>query len=130
MLDRPAIERLVRGDLGCTCPPEVFAQIEESPLRLAGLARPGRRIAIGGRLLVYLLDIDDADEALAGLQSWLAAGRAERDGAAMNRLRLVVVTSDPDALGPVLQARFDTLPDRDDRTHLHVLRRTVVASLR
>lgn len=129
MSRREVIEDLVRRELGCTCPAEVFEQIEESPARMAGLTQFGRRIAIGGRLLVYVLYTDDTDRALVQLHDWLGVGRAERDTAAMNRLRLVVVTSDPDALGPALKARFDALPERDERTHLHVLPRSAVSDL-
>ena len=129
MSRRDAIEDLVRRELGCTCPAEVFEHIEEGPAQLAGLAHPGRRIAVGGRLLIYVLNTDDMDLAWEQLPHWLAAGRAERDAAAMNRLRLVVITSNPDALGPALKARFDALPDRDERTHLHVLPPSALSGL-
>lgn len=129
MSRREVIEPFVRCRLGCTCPAEVFEWIDESPVRMTGLTQIGRRIAIGGRLLVYVLDTDGADRALVQLPDWLAAGRAERDATAMNRLRLVLVTSDPEALGPALKARFDALPGRDERTHLHVLPRSAVSDL-
>jgi len=129
MSRREVIEPFVRCQLGCTCPAEVFEWIDESPVRMTGLTQIGRRIAIGGRLLVYVLDTDETDLALVQLPDWLAAGRAERDASAMNRLRLVVVTSDSDALGPALKARFDALPGRDERTHLHVLPRSAVSDL-
>ena len=49
----PAVETFVRGTLGCGCPDEVFQQVEESALA-APEAPAAWRIAIGGRLLVYL----------------------------------------------------------------------------
>ena len=52
---RLAIAAFARDTLGCGCPAEVFAQIQESRLDLPGLPDPGRRFAIGGRLLVYLV---------------------------------------------------------------------------
>ena len=122
MSRREVIEPFVR-------PAEVFKRIDGSPVRMAGLTHIGRRIAIGGRLLVYVLDTDETDLALVQLPNWLAAGRAERDASAMNRLRLVVVTSDSDALGAALKARFDALPGRDEWTHLHVLPRSAVSDL-
>ena len=126
---REAIERLVRQDLGCTCPAEVFDCIEEGQVALPGLTEPGRRIAIGGRLLVYLIEAEEIGQALTLLPLWLAAGRAERDAAGMNRLRLVVIADDPDPLTQALQASFDACPDRDARIHLHVLPRAAVAGL-
>jgi hypothetical protein len=126
---RDAIERLVREDLGCTCPAEVLDRIEEGQVALPGCSRPGRRIAIGGRLLVYLIEAEDPAEAVAGLPAWVSAGRAERDAADMNRLRLVVVTAQPETLAPVLQAGFETLSDRDERIHLHVLSAAAIAGI-
>lgn len=124
-----AIERLVREDLGCTCPAEVFEYVEDRLVALPGLAEPARRFAIGGRLLVYLIAVTDAAQALAQLPLWLAAGRAERDAAAMNRLRLVLITADPEAICQALQSAFAALSERDERTHLHVLPCTATAGL-
>lgn len=126
---REAVERLVRGSLGCTCPGEVFERIEEGQAALPNLAGAVRRIAIGGRLLVYLIEANDAAQALARLPVWLSAGRAERDAACMNRLRLVVLADEPGPLDQALRAGFDALPDRDERTHLHVLPKAAAAGL-
>ena len=98
-------------------------------MALPGCSRPGRRIAIGGRLLVYLIEAEDPAEAVAGLPAWVSAGRAERDAADMNRLRLVVVTAQPETLAPVLHAVFETLSDRDERIHLHVLSAAAIAGI-
>ena len=119
----------MREDLGCTCPAEVFERIEDDQVALPGLAETGRRIAIGGRLLAYLIAADDAQQALAHLPLWVAAGRAERDAAGMNRLRLVVVTARPETMAPALQAEFEAQPDRDERIHLHVLPPAAIADL-
>jgi hypothetical protein len=127
---RTAIERLVREELGCTCPDEVFECILEGPLALPGLAEPGRRVAIGGRLLVYLIEAEDPVAAVAGLPAWISAGRAERNAAGMNRLRLVVVTARPETMTPALRAEFEALPDRDERIHLHVLPPAAIAGIR
>jgi hypothetical protein len=119
----------VRQDLGCTCRSEVFERIEAGRIQLPGLPNGGRRIAVGGRLLIYLLEPDDAGQALAQLPLWVAMGRAERDAAAMNRLRLVVITPDPASIDAALRARFDALPDHDARTHVHVLSKAAVAGI-
>ena len=51
------IERFVRETLGCNCPAEVFARIEDDSLPSTNSGPPIRRIAIGSRLLIYLVDI-------------------------------------------------------------------------
>jgi hypothetical protein len=124
-----AIERLVRQDLGCTCPPQVFERIEAGSIQLPGLSIASRRLAIGGRLLVYVLEPDDVGQALAQLPLWVAAGRADRDAAGMNRFRLVTITPDPASMDAAIRPRFDALPDRDERTHLHVLSKAAVAGI-
>ncbi len=129
MTRRDLIERLARQDLGCTCPAEVFEHIDEGQVALPGLAEPARRIAIGGRLLIYLLLVDGLSQARTGLPAWLAAGRAERDATGRNRLRLVLVADDPEPLIQALPATFADLPEWDDRTHLHVLPRSALAGL-
>jgi len=118
---RAAVEHIIRAVLGCTCPPEVLERIQEDPLSLPGMARPGRRIAVGGRLLVYLIEVEDPAQAGANLAAWVSTGLTERDEAGMNRLRLALVTAQPETLDPLLRARWGLLTERDDRTHLHVL---------
>jgi hypothetical protein len=126
---RRAIAAFARDTLGCGCPAEVFAQIQESQLDLPGLPDPGRRFAIGGRLLVYLVAPADPEAVLAHLAAWVAMGRAERDAQGMNRLRLVIATDDPEARSGRLHACFDALPELDGRLHLHVLPSGAVAGL-
>jgi hypothetical protein len=125
--DRAGIERFVRGTLGCTCAPEIFAVIEDLPPDGAVPGEP-RRISIGGRLLIHLVEdagLADPDR-LAGL---VRAGRQERDQRGMNRFRLVIATDDPAALGERLDAELRGLPEVDDRTHLHLVERSALAGL-
>jgi len=126
---RLAIAAFARDTLGCGCPAEVFAQIQESQLDLPGLPDPGRRFAIGGRLLVYLVAPADPEAALAQLAAWVALGRAERDAQGMNRLRLAIAADDPEAFAQRLQPCFDALPGLDGRLHLHVLPAGALAGL-
>ena len=126
---RQAIAAFARDTLGCGCPAEVFDQIQESQLDLPGLPDPGRRFAIGGRLLFYLVAPADPEAALVHLAAWVAMGRAERDAQRMNRLRLAIAADYPEALSARLQARFDALPGLDGRLHLHVLPSDTVAGL-
>ncbi|WP_295456954.1 hypothetical protein [uncultured Thiodictyon sp.] len=116
------IERFAREALGCHCAPEVFQRIEEDLAPLSGLSAPVRRIAIGGRLLIYLIPITEAAMAVAHLDEWLAAGLAERDRCGMNRVRLVL---SHDALaaaeGQAIEATCARLSMPDDRVHLHLI---------
>jgi hypothetical protein len=120
-IERP-IERFARQTLGCDCGPAVFQQIEEDRTALPGLNAPVRRIAIGGRLLIYLIPIADPASAVEHLGDWLAAGLAERDRRGMNRVRLVL---SHDALAAAdaqaIEAAFARLPAPDDRVHLHLI---------
>jgi hypothetical protein len=126
---RQAIAAFARDTLGCGCPAEVFDRIRESQLDLPGLPDPGRRFAIGGRLLVYLVAPADPEVAVAHLAVWVAMGLAERDAQGMNRLRLAIAADDPEALSARLQARFEALPGLDGRLHIHVLPAGAVAGL-
>ncbi len=124
----PALERFARETLGCGCAPEVFSRVEDDATPPPGCPEIRRRIAIGGRLLIYVAQPADAGVALERMPCWVAAGRAERDERAMNRLRLVVAL---DGLTPeildLLQTRLRRLPEligsgtdgADPRIHLH-----------
>jgi hypothetical protein len=119
------IEDLVRDTLGCTCPPEVFTTIRDIPADNEG---EPRRLLIGERLLIYILDSSEA-VAPGCIATWVRKGRAERDSRAMNRFRLVFVADDPVASGPLCKAAFQQTPGVDDRVHLHVVARSAVAAL-
>ena len=126
----PAFERFARESLGCQCAPEAFARVEEEPSPLPALPEIRRRIAVGGRLLIYVAQAPDAMRAASGLGAWVAAGLAERDGRRMNRLRLVVALDDPSPEAVALiESTFRGLPDLDDRVHLHVLATAALAGI-
>lgn len=126
----PAFKRFARETLGCHCAPEVFARVEDDQSPFPGLPEIGRRIAVGGRLLIYFAQLPDAMRAASGLGAWVAAGRAERDGRGMNRLRLVVVLDDPSPEAVALiESAFRELPDLDGRVHLHVLATLALAGI-
>jgi len=84
---------------------------------------------VGRRLLVYVLRGTDIDDALAALPGLVRLGRRERDGGGYNRLRIVLALPEPSAsLGSAQQA-LASLPERDDRVHLHVVGDEVVRGL-
>ncbi len=122
---RAVVEQLVRGGLGCTCPDEVFDDIEVT--EAAQPFPPGWLIAVGGRLLVYLpraLRLSE-DERLAAF----AAGRGCRDAAGYRRFRLVETLDGSTADSPPVVERPAPIP-RDDRLHWHLLGRERLAALR
>jgi hypothetical protein len=112
--------RLVRDTFGCRCPPEVFQEVDTRPgADLGGI--PARwRIAVGGRLLVYVVDADGALDLTERLIEALRQGRAERDHSGFNRLRVVVVGDATAALEDSLERARATVPEDDDRMHLHL----------
>ena len=116
------VEGFVREALGCACPPAVFENIrlETDPAGFPGI--PGARLlAIGGRLLVLLVDAMTADMAAQQGNTLLLAGRDLRDAGGFNRFRLVLVAPpgcDPGALTTIDPASTGGV---DDRVHLHTL---------
>jgi hypothetical protein len=120
ILDR--IRALVRDTLGCTCPDAVLERVLlgawESP---AGVGLRLRRVAVGGRLLIYLLAVADPDALPGRLPPILEAGREERDRGGFNRLRVVVASADPQTLEGLCRAPFDRIRAGDERMHLHLL---------
>ncbi len=129
-----ALQETIRGfaqeTLGCGCPPEVFTDIEADARYLADdNSHVHRRIAIGGRLLIYVLESVQADEAPYLLRDYLYSGRQERDRMGFNRFRLVVACDDPEAARELYQPLFDHHDSVDERVHLHLLPQGAVEPL-
>jgi hypothetical protein len=128
MPTRSRIEDFARNVLGCDCPDEVFKVIECQ--RGDAVAAPySLRISIGGRLLVYILEVDDIEVVRKRLPEMLRAGKAERDEKGMNRFRAVVSTGDVEALEDAAKGIFEKFDRKDEKTHLHVLENGDVASV-
>ena len=116
------IKRFVRRELGCSCPDEVFDNIEvlDAQREFAGL--PGDYvIGIGHRLLILVINAQSWQKVAAALEQLCARGRDMRDVQGFRRFRLVVVTPDTELARRVLAGLFDTFTDTDDRAHLHVI---------
>jgi hypothetical protein len=121
--DLARMQHFIRSTLGCGCPEEVLRWIECSrsePVPEHSLLLT--RIDVGGRLLVYVVEGEEAPETAANaLPALLAAGLAERQRAGFNRLRLVVASHDPDAIRPHAERVFADSAPRDENIHLHVV---------
>lgn len=119
--DKSAIEHFVRDSLGCQCPDEVFRQIEVSPLVRPHGQGMDRRIMVGGRLLIHIVEAPERLDEPAWLERMAVAGRDERDRLAYNRYRLVVASTAETADRTSLEQRFTRALGGDQHAHLHVL---------
>lgn len=117
--DATGIERFVQGTLGCQCPDEVFRHVEVGRLPAGGAT--GRRLVIGDRLLIHIVEAPERPDAPDWLERLAAAGRDERNRRGYNRFRLVVATSTATGDPSALEGRFTRALRADARAHLHVL---------
>jgi excinuclease UvrABC helicase subunit UvrB len=124
--ERLNVRRFVRATLGCRCPEEVFGIVEcthDIQLRDGTLVRT--RLNIGNRLLVYVVEADDAEFVRHHVPSIASAGRAERDEEGFNRFRLVLASDDDEVAGAA-EETYRRLEQTDGRMHLHVIARRKV----
>ena len=114
------IKRFVREQLGCSCPDEVFSTgcITRNPDSFKSLPID-ILIEIGNRLLVAI-SIQDWCKVNVNLEQIFKTGKTYRDSRGFNRFRLVVATTDKEALAS-MQSCFDSLTSKDEKTHLHVI---------
>lgn len=114
------MKRFVRDILGCTCPERVFEQIEDQ--RVQSKASPHTRtIIVGGRLLIYIWEVDGSDDLRHGISAMLAAGRRERDTRGLNRFRAVLAVESPETVLPQANLILAQFKGSDDRMHIHVV---------
>jgi hypothetical protein len=118
---KTAIERFVRGTLGCQCPDEVFRRVEVSPLALPNGGGSDRKLVIGGRLLIHIVAPPGRADEPGWIERVAQAGRDERDRLAYNRYRLVVASTAEAADRTSLEQRFAGALAGDERANLHVL---------
>jgi hypothetical protein len=114
------IKIFAQETLGCGCPEEVFEHIDsQSDVRLDGVLL-SRRIEIGNRLLIYIVEMPGAEAVKQNLAFLAASGRKERDRIGFNRFRLVLTADDITEVQKVAEAVFAVV-NRDDKVYLHVI---------
>ncbi len=119
-VQKAAIERFVRGTLGCQCPDEVFRNMEVVPLALPGGSGTGHRLVIGDRLLIHIFTAAEQTDRPLRIEELAIAGRDERDRRGYNRFRLVIGMCGAGEAAS-LEQRFAGALAGDDRAHLHVV---------
>ena len=114
----PEIKRFVQDALGCSCPEEVFTEIEYQE-NCEDV--PGRKVKVADRLLIYIINTDRESNLQGVINSALERGVVERDNKGFNRFRLVLVSSHPDELRTKAESAFNSSGYTDEKTHLHVV---------
>jgi len=126
IFDREAIKLFVQQILGCGCPEEVFEHIDcQFNIKLNHEIILRNKIKIGNRLLIYVLEVNNAGPIKSILPFLVAAGKTERDNLRFNRFRLVLVTDKSDELKQAVESMFNTI-NKDDKVHLHVVHKETV----
>ncbi|MGD8620049.1 MAG: hypothetical protein PVH54_12800 [Gammaproteobacteria bacterium] len=116
------VEGFVRDTLGCACPPAVFGEIrlETDPAAFPDI--PGAHLlAIGGRLLVLLVDAAAMAVTVSQVNTLLQRGRDLRDAMGFNRFRLVIVASREEQIRMIATFDQDSMVTKDGRLHLHAV---------
>ena len=119
------IKRFVQETLGCSCPEEVFNQIDYQKESDENL---GRKINVGDRLLIYIITMDGKSNIQGVINSALVRGVEERERKGFNRFRLVLVASHLDELRNSAERVFDSSSYTDEKTHLHIVNESDVVS--
>jgi hypothetical protein len=107
--------------LGCGCGSDVFNSIEVSDEAFGRGLTGGKRILIGGRLLIYLVPCDDRAGLPDDIAFLIRRGIEERDRNGYNRFRLVLAASRPEELLGTTHDLVQSQIYGDEKLHFHVL---------
>ena len=129
-LDHETVKHFVRDTLGCQCPESVFDQIDyQENSAILGKDATAKRLLVGNRLLIYVLEIDDAKRLTILLPRLVRNAKSERDSQGYNRLRVVIAAENADVIRPAAEGLFAEIEDIDAKVHLHVLGKDEVGGL-
>jgi len=122
------LRTFIRSTLGCGCPDDVLEWIQCTHTELTQEEDTRiTRIDVGGRLLVYVLEIEGPDRrAEEALPAVVAAATVDRATSCFNRLRVVVAIDNPEEMRPRLERTFNGSAPADDKVHLHVVSTTAL----
>lgn len=120
LLNLPAVRRLVRDQLGCGCPEEVFDQVALGvPTLFEGApCLPLAELVVGRRLMITLVAAEELRNLESDASALLDYGRKTRDAQGLNRFRLVLVGAVPDAALELLRREAAS---QDEKLHVHQL---------
>jgi hypothetical protein len=120
MTKNESIRKFVRNTLGCKCPDNVFAQIDDKQVT-SKTSPHTRSITIGGKLLLYVWEVNNPDQLQEGIPAILATGKKARNELGLNRFRAILVTEDPSIIKTHAHLCFSKFSDLDEKMHLHVI---------
>ena len=120
MTKNESFRKFVQSTLGCKCPDNVFEHIEDQRIT-SGISPHTRAITVGGKLLLYVWEIDNPDQLQEGIPAILAAGKKERNELGLNRFRAILVTEDPSTIKIQADLCFSQFRNLDEKMHLHVV---------
>lgn len=116
------IKSFVQQTLGCRCPDSVFEHVEiERNIQTDNGIFLHSRVNIGNRLLIYVVEQKGSSLKLEELSNIIHEGTHERYKYDFNRFRLVLVFKGSEELRQTVKNMFDSLPDKDDKTHLNII---------
>jgi hypothetical protein len=120
--DRDHIKTFVQQILGCKCPDAILdnVEIERDILTDSGVYLHSR-INVSNRLLIYVIEQKRSAFTPNDLQGIVHEGIHDRYKYGFSRFRLVLATDGSEELHKSIVSKFDTLPDRDDKVHLHII---------
>lgn len=120
MTIKEGVKRLLREDLGCTCPDKVFEKIEHETCKIKGKDLPTfLRYVIGKRLLLYISVDKDHKELPVSIKPLFEAGLEDRKACKLNKFRLVIASSTPQELREMTEQQVDLSNILNDKTFIH-----------
>jgi len=120
--DREEIKDFVQNTLGCTCPEEVYDEIEHyTDVRLTNDITLDEKLKVGRRLLIYVFTLNVRDRLINDLSVLVHIGMNERDALAFNRFRLVIKTGEIEDFTKLANSIFKSMNINDDKVHLHII---------
>ena len=115
------IKEFVRNTLGCTCPEEVFQNIDcQSDVTINENIVLDYEINIGNRLLIFTVGIDEVGPLEVFIAKLVQAGMKKRDNNKFNRFRLVLLKAGINDIKEQAQGIFTSIIT-DNKIHIHVI---------